>query len=110
MTDVIDTLISIGALVKDNIVTARKGTTNKFGMISYVADDYVLQSISNDGHSAMFSLKQANGTNEITVASEDITAIDGMNIDRYADIYNVKPDGTMRTTGRKRGRKPKIRN
>lgn len=38
---------------------------------------------------------------------ERIEQIDGMDISRYAAVYNIKPDGSTKSTGKKRGRKPK---
>jgi hypothetical protein len=107
MTDLIATLIDLGALAKDSMVTARHGTQNKYGAIIYTTEEYVLQDIAQQD--AKLCLKQANGSAIISAHIRDITAIDGMSLDRYADIYNVNPDGTLKSMGRKRGRKPKIR-
>lgn len=41
--------------------------------------------------------------------SDDIILIDGMEPKRIAHVYNIKLDGTMQPTGKKRGRKPKVR-
>ena len=38
---------------------------------------------------------------------ERVEQIDGMDLSRYAAVYNIKPDGSTRSTGKKRGRKPK---
>ena len=38
---------------------------------------------------------------------DNIKAIDGMDLHRFADIYDLMPDGSKKKTGRKRGRKPK---
>lgn len=38
---------------------------------------------------------------------DDLNSIDGMDIARYARVYNVRPDGTAAKIGKKRGRKPK---
>lgn len=38
---------------------------------------------------------------------DDIEAIDGMPLDRYARVYNIKADGSRAKVGKKRGRKPK---
>ena len=37
----------------------------------------------------------------------DLDAIDGMDIARFAKVYNIKADGSVATPGKKRGRKPK---
>lgn len=39
----------------------------------------------------------------------DLESIDGMDLPRYARVYNIKPDGGAAKTGKKRGRKPKIK-
>lgn len=36
-----------------------------------------------------------------------VEQIDGMDITRYAAVYNIKPDGSVKSMGKKRGRKPK---
>ena len=107
MSAVIGTLIDLGALAKDSLVTARNSTKNSYGALSYTLDEYILQDIIQDEN--VLQLKQANGTAIISVAVDDITAIDGMSIARYAEIYNINPDGSLKSIGRKRGRKPKIR-
>ena len=107
MSYLIATLIDIGALAKDSMVTARKRFENKYGAISYTLDEYVLQDIAHEDN--MLQLKQANGGAVISAHIHDITAIDGMSLIRYAEIYNINPDGTLKSIGRKRGRKPKIR-
>ena len=38
---------------------------------------------------------------------DDIEAIDGMPLDRYARVFNIKADGSRAKIGKKRGRKPK---
>jgi len=107
MRDLIATLIDLGALAKDSMVTARQGTQNKYGAMIYSIDEYVLQDTVHQNDT--LRLKKANGNAVISAHVCDITAIDGMSLDRYAEIYNVNPDGTLKSTGRKRGRKPKIR-
>ena len=43
----------------------------------------------------------------ITVLANDIVALDGMKPERYVDVYNINPDGSDKSIGKKRGRKPK---
>jgi hypothetical protein len=38
---------------------------------------------------------------------DDLYAIDGMDIERFAKVYNIKADGSVKKPGKKRGRKPK---
>lgn len=42
-----------------------------------------------------------------TMDFDRVEQIDGMDIARYAAVYNIKPDGSTKLTGKKRGRKPK---
>ena len=107
MTSLIGTLIGLGAIAKDSMVTARCGTQNRYGIITYSIHEYVLEDITENTN--VLCLRQANGNEIINATIDDITAIDGMCIERYAEIYNVNLDGTLKSTGRKRGRKPKIR-
>lgn len=109
MNPVLTTLIDLGALAKDSIVTARQGTANRFGVILYKSSEYVIKDIVNTAQGQLLSLRENDGTRELSVQVEDVMAIDGMSIERYAEIYNINPDGSLRTMGRKRGRKPKIR-
>lgn len=41
------------------------------------------------------------------VEAKDVLKIDGMEPERLAYVYNLKPDGTPRRLGKKRGRKSK---
>lgn len=38
---------------------------------------------------------------------DDVEMVDGMDIKRFASVYNIKADGSDRKVGKKRGRKPK---
>ena len=39
---------------------------------------------------------------------DDVEAIDGMDLARFAKVYNIKADGSSAKPGKKRGRKPKV--
>ena len=38
---------------------------------------------------------------------DDLESVDGMELPRFARVYNIKADGSNLKTGKKRGRKPK---
>lgn len=38
---------------------------------------------------------------------DDLESIDGMDLVRFAKVYNIKADGSVAAPGKKRGRKPK---
>ena len=44
------------------------------------------------------------------IQARDIFEIDGMTPNRIADSFGLKTDGSSKTVGKKRGRKPKNRN
>jgi|TARA_R110000803_G_scaffold39639_1_gene85510 hypothetical protein len=44
---------------------------------------------------------------ESTITADNIIDIEGMDPDRFAKSYNIKPDGSVKAY-KKRGRKPKI--
>lgn len=43
------------------------------------------------------------------ISSEDISMIDGMEPERLAAAFDIKPDGGNKPAGKKRGRKPKAK-
>ena len=42
-----------------------------------------------------------------TMEFDDLEAVDGMDLPRFAKVYNIKADGSGAKTGKKRGRKPR---
>lgn len=44
---------------------------------------------------------------QYTVEFDRIETFDGMDLARFAGVYNIKADGTAKGAGKKRGRKPK---
>jgi len=102
-------LIDKGILTADTVVTASISSTNKFGVIKHYSDEYVLKDIKPAQKGYQLWLCDLIGKQEISVTDADITGIDGMTLARYAEVYNINADGSSRSIGRKRGRKPKIR-
>lgn len=49
------------------------------------------------------------GETRYQIKMNDILEIDGMAPERIGRVFNINIDGSNRTMGRKRGRKPKIR-
>jgi hypothetical protein len=102
-------LLEKKALASDTIITASYETSDLFGRNFVKTGDFKIKRILKSQESCLFeliALKEA--TNDtIKTPIENIKAIDGMNLDRFADIYDLFPDGTKKKMGRKRGRKPK---
>jgi len=103
MSDLVSALITKGVLNQDSMLTTRLVNT------LHCQQEYHLQSIVPNDSGFILRLKQSHSAQQITVSTSDVIAIDGMSVLRYAEIFNINPDGTSRTAGRKRGRKPKIR-
>lgn len=49
------------------------------------------------------------GQTKYQIGLKDIIEIDGMDPVRLGKVFNINSDGSQRVTGRKRGRKPKVR-
>ena len=49
------------------------------------------------------------GHTKYNIKINDILEIDGMDPKRLGKVFNINYDGSLRNTGKKRGRKPKIR-
>lgn len=109
MKQLLSALIRCGALAPDSIITARHGHSTRFGHVVYTHADYVLLSVRDSEQGPTLQLREQDGEAQHSVVAEDITAVDGMTLLRYAEIYNINPDGSHRSMGRKRGRKPKIK-
>lgn len=104
----ISALIEKKAFAKDTIITARYRSVDLFGRIFDNVGQFKVRRILNVDNKLMFELFTAAGNMQIIkVRPEEIKAVDGMDIIRYADIYDIQPDGSIKKVGRKRGRKPK---
>lgn len=107
MTDpLVKSLLQRGLICSKTIVTARVGTRNRIGGVTYSTADYTVEGEVSDGSNAII-LRSVIG--QVSTVSRDysILSIDGMSIDRFADVYNINSDGTDKKVGKKRGRKPK---
>lgn len=107
MNQLICALIERNAITKDNVVTAtytvRDGVgrtltkTGNFGIIHFEQTDANIH----------FTLQHVVEKNKIKVVDDNIIAIDGMDLARYAEVYDINADGSDKKVGKKRGRKPK---
>lgn len=100
-------LLSRGFVSHETVVTAKIGRRNRHGVVEYSVDDYTIleQRIEADHYG--LTLKSVIGNSHIAANDRAILAIDGMSIERYADVYNINADGSDKRIGKKRGRKPK---
>lgn len=70
---------------------------------------FLIQRVFIDGSKARFDVISTRDGTSKRLASENIVAIDGMDPERFASVYNVKADGADAKLGKRRGRKPKQR-
>ena len=101
-------LLEKRAFAKDTIITAKYQSMDLFGRVFHKQGDFRVKRIVKTTGRTMFELiTMSDGSTVIKAPAEAIEAVDGMDIVRYADIYDLLPDGTNKKVGRKRGRKPK---
>lgn len=103
----VDTLLRKGLICAATVVTAKIGVRNRLGGVRYSVGDYTITESKRHDQSWRLTLCSVIGRSEITATDGDIVAIDGMSVDRFADVYNINSDGTEKKMGKKRGRKPK---
>jgi len=106
--DLITALLERQVLATTAIVTARYRSIDVFGRSFERRDVFRIEKISRSNDQTTFELVTLSDSNmSISVLPGDIELIDGMEVYRYADIYDILPDGSEKRVGRKRGRKPK---
>lgn len=106
--ELISALIEKNAFVDDTIITARYQSMDLFGRIFNKVGEFKVRKIVNEPGRTIFELVTLqDGTTIIKAYADAIKAVDGMDVERFADIYDLLPDGSKKKVGRKRGRKPK---
>ena len=100
-------LLEKSAIGDDNVVTANYTVTDLFGRSFSKTDNFKIVNIKTVSEKVKFDLLALDENKILQVNSESIIFIDGMDVARYADIYDLLPDGTTKKVGKKRGRKPK---
>lgn len=109
MNNLISALIERAVINGDNVITASYTVQDSVGRILKKIGDFGLVNIEQQNNSIQFVLQHMIEKHRVRVDDESIIAIDGMDIKRYADVYDINADGSNKKTGKKRGRKPKIR-
>lgn len=105
---IIQALVEKQAFAVDTIITASYFTKDLFGRTYEKIGDFKLKRIIYSESQHLFELGSIENDNVgFRTDATGIQAIDGMDITRYADMYDILPDGTGKKVGRKRGRKSK---
>jgi len=104
----ISALIEKNAFAVDTIITAKYDSRDLFGRIFSKKSNFKIKRILNKHELPVLELGAIDDVAvTVTVDAGSIIAIDGMDLDRYADIYDLQFDGSSKKIGKKRGRKPK---
>jgi hypothetical protein len=105
---IIQALVEKQAIAVDTIITASYFTKDLFGRTYEKTGDFKLKRIIYTESQHLFELRSIDNEKiGVRTDASSIQAIDGMDITRYADIYDILPDGSRKKVGRKRGRKSK---
>jgi len=102
-------LVEHRAFATDTIITANYETLDLFGRVFHRVGNFKIHRILKNQDTMIFELISLadTGNSVIKANIEQIKAVDGMDLFRFADIYDLHPDGSKKKVGRKRGRKPK---
>jgi hypothetical protein len=104
----ISALVRKNALATDTIVIADYNSTDVFGRVFSKLGEFKIRNIVLESEEPIFELQLGDETKKIVKSNgSNIKSIEGMDPVRYADIYDLLPDGSNKKVGRKRGRKPK---
>lgn len=107
MNHIICALIDKKALTEDNVVTATYTVRDGVGRTLKKVGNFGIVNFQRTTNEVQFTLEHVTDKNQILVNDDNIIAIDGMDIGRYADVYNIDKNGSTKSIGKKRGRKPK---
>lgn len=110
MYDLLAEIFIQKGIIKYNTSVTATYVTEQFGGVLKLekqTDFTVIRAIKMEDGSILFDLKQVGENSRHRVPASAIQQIEGMDPARIASVYNLKPDGTEKTVGRKRGRKPR---
>jgi hypothetical protein len=110
MNLLISALYDRSAIGTDNVITASYTLRDGSGKRTKKVGDFGVLSIDRTDSHINFALQHMIDKHRVTVSDDQILAIDGMVPSRYADVYDLNLDGTVKKVGKKRGRKPKNMN
>ena len=109
MNQLISALVDRHVISGDNVITASYTVQDSVGRTLKKVGNFGLINVEKSDENIQFTLQHVLEKKKIKVNDEAIIAIDGMDIRRYADVYDINSDGSNKKIGKKRGRKPKIR-
>lgn len=107
MNHLMPSLIDKHGLTDDTVITAYHMSKDLYGRLQRRCDNFMLVDVLQQGADYRLRLKSLIGSTVVTVNAADVVALDGMEPERFVDIYDINPDGSTKCVGKKRGRKPK---
>ncbi len=107
MNHLMPNLIDKNGLSNDTVITAYHLSKDMYGRLQRRCDNFTLIDVSKQGNAYQLHLKSLVGSIQVTVDANAVVALDGMEPERFVDIYDINPDGSSKSVGKKRGRKPK---
>lgn len=75
-----------------------------------VRSDFIIRSVSLQGDKIVIEGANTKDGHIRNLLTDSIIAIDGMDPNRFAEVYDIKFDGSTAAPTKRRGRKPKNRN
>ena len=102
--NLLDMLIINQKLPIGTIITLVVPSVSMVGTKIHSQKEMVLSKIIPHHDKSILELKDHNQTWAIAT-SHNIKYIDGMTLERYAELFDINSDGSSKRTGRKRGRK-----
>jgi hypothetical protein len=106
--ELIASMLDRHAFTQDTLITARYlfktvlGESWSTGLFYYREARFI-----PEHNYYVFDLERVEDHNTCTVGMEHVISIDGMDPSRFADVYDLNFDGTVKNRGKKRGRKSK---
>ena len=107
MNHLMPSLLDKQGLSDDTVITAYHMSKDIYGKMQRKVDQFTLVNVYSIGGQYQLKLKTLLGSDEVMVRANDVVALDGMDPERFVDIYDINPDGSTKQIGKKRGRKPK---
>lgn len=100
--ELVKILVKKKIIVSEMIVTGRVAAPGLGQIMQKTSKDLIIDTIDEN----FFKCKDRSGLVYFMNFSQ-VQSVDGMNLSRFASVYNIKADGSDQKIGKKRGRKPK---
>jgi hypothetical protein len=102
MKPLIKTLIEKKLIPTNSVLNGRVQANTLGGVSMKVRKSVYYRGLNSSGFVCNDELGSA-----YVMKFDDVESVDGMDLARFARVYNIKSDGGTAKTGKKRGRKPK---